>query len=403
MHNTALILDDEPFMLELLRCMLEELGVPILQTLTSANAALKLLEEHPQLGIVICDLNMPGMDGVEFLRNLSQRKFAGNVILLSGEDQRTLKMVEILGEALELRILGTLKKPVEKQVLEAILKRHHQRNPVYPIQPMILSERELQQGLAGNAVIALFQPQVEIQSRRVVGVEALARWTHPERGLLSPAVFIPLAEASGQIHLVTDSIIRQVVRLWKTWHEAGLDLCVSVNVTMSCLSRIEFPDWLVAQTSAVEMPLDRLTLEITEGSLMQDSVKALDVLSRLCLKRVRLSIDDFGTAYSNLEKLKLLPFAELKIDRSFVHDAAVNSSTRRILESSAALGKGFAMQVIAEGVENQEDWDCAAAAGCHLIQGFHVARPMPAEQLLVWMNQWHQPTNKDALCLPSCC
>lgn len=291
-----------------------------------------------------------------------------------------------------MRILGTIKKPVERRALEDILHRVHFRNELNTIQAIAISELELRDGLAGNAVVPFFQPQVEIDSRRVVGMEALARWKLSDQSLLGPASFIPLAEASGQIHNVTDSIIRQVMSIWKAWHDVGLDLCISVNVTMSCLSRIEFPDWLVAETLAVGMPLNRLTLEITGGSLMQDSVKALDVLSRLCLKRVRLSIDDFGTAYSNLEKLKLLPFNELKIDRSFVHDATLNSTSRRILESSAALGKSFGMQVVAEGVETQDDWDCAAEAGCHLIQGFHVARPMPAEYLLNWMTRWHNPT-----------
>ena len=157
---------------------------------------------------------------------------------------------------------------------------------------------------------------------------------------------------------------------------------------MDCLSRINFPEQVVAEAMSVGVPIDRLMLEITESRLMQDMAVSLDVLSRLCLKRIRLSIDDFGTAYSNLEKLQMLPFAELKIDRAFVHDAANNASVRAILESSAALGKRLGMQIVAEGVETREEWECAATADCDLIQGFFVARPMPGDELIGWMQHW---------------
>lgn len=160
------------------------------------------------------------------------------------------------------------------------------------------------------------------------------------------------------------------------------------ELEVDCLSRINLPELILAETISVGIPIDRLILEITESRLMQDMIVSLDVLSRLCLKRIRLSVDDFETAYSNLEKLQMLPFGELKIDRAFVDGAADNASIRAILESSAALGKRLGMQIVAEGVETQKDWDCVAAAGCDVIQGFFVARPMPGDEIVAWMQGW---------------
>lgn len=215
--------------------------------------------------------------------------------------------------------------------------------------------------------------------------EALARWLHPRYGMLGPQTFIPVAERTGLIIQLTNNMITQSIRQWRNWYDSGYDFGMSVNVSMDCLSCIDFPDWVVAEASVVGMPMNRLMLEITESRLMQNTVKALDVLSRLCLKRVRMSIDDFGTAYSNLENLQILPFNELKIDRIFVNDATNNELSRAILESSAALGKRLNMKIVAEGVETREDWECAAQAGCDFIQGFYVARPMPGAHLIDWV------------------
>ena len=385
---SALVLDDDKFTLETMQAMLQGLGVAKIRSFVSADEALAALEVYDSMQVVLFDLNMPGMDGVEFLRHLAQRSYAGAIIVLSGEDPRTLQMVENLGRAHHLRMLGRLHKPIERQALSDLLDQVRPGNSTAAWGGVILSEAELREGLAGDALVPVFQPQVDIHTRRVTGVEALARWRHPEHGILGPGAFISLAEKSGLIIKLTDLMLTKSMHQWRTWHDAGYDLNISVNVSMDCLSRINFPEQVVAEAMSVGVPIDRLMLEITESRLMQDMAVSLDVLSRLCLKRIRLSIDDFGTAYSNLEKLQMLPFAELKIDRAFVHDAANNASVRAILESSAALGKRLGMQIVAEGVETREEWECAATADCDLIQGFFVARPMPGDELIGWMQHW---------------
>jgi EAL domain-containing protein (putative c-di-GMP-specific phosphodiesterase class I) len=305
-------------------------------------------------------------------------------------------MVENMACANNLRLLGVIQKPVKREALLGLLELLAANNPLDRPPEFQLEENEMRRGLA-TALLPYYQPQVDIRTRKVIGVEALARWRHPEYGILSPSVFINLAEKTGLILQLTDLMLAMSMRQWVLWRKQGIDLQVSVNVSMDCLSRIDFPEQIVSEAKACDFPLSRLMLEITESRLMQDLAVSLDVLSRLCLKRVQLSIDDFGTAYSNLEKLQMLPFAELKIDRSFVYGAAQHALKRTILESSAALGKRLDMQIIAEGVESQADWDCAAMAGCDVVQGYFVARPMPGNELEDWLRDWEYRNNASRL------
>ncbi len=384
---SVLVLDDEEFMLDTLQIMLNSLGITSICAFTSAKSALTELKRCNAFHLVICDLNMPDMDGVEFLRYLAQFRFAGNIILLSGEDPRTLQMVEGMASANKLRLLGAIQKPMERAALISLLELMTSNNDSDSAQEFYLDEIELRSGMV-DALVPYYQPQVDIRTRKVTGVEALARWRHSEYGILAPAVFINQAEKAGLIHQLTDQMLGMAMLQWVNWRQRGIDLQVSVNVSMDCLSRIEFPEQIAFKAKCYDFPIDRLILEITESRLMQNMAVSLDVLSRLCLKRVQLSIDDFGTAYSNLELLQMLPFAELKIDRSFVFGASQNKLKRTILETSAALGKRLEMQIIAEGVESQDDWDCVAAAGCDVIQGYYVARPMPSDELEAWLRDW---------------
>lgn len=383
------VLDDDDFTLDATQAMLEKIGVGDILTYISASVALNTLDmDNPQQA-VLCDLNMPEMDGVEVIRHLGQRGFAGAVIVLSGEDTRTLQTVVNMGRAYNLRLLGALSKPISQQALLNMLQQVQTGTSTHPLSHPALSESELRAGLADDALASYFQPQVDARTRKVVGVEALARWQHPRYGILGPGAFIHVAEENDEmITQLTDRMVTQSLRQWRQWHDAGLDLSISVNLSMHSLNCLSFPDWLVAEAQAIGVPLNRLVLEITESHLAQDMKVSSDVLTRLCLKRIRLSIDDFGTAYSNMEKLQMLPYSELKIDRAFVHGAAKNPSSYAILKSSAGLGRRLGMKIVAEGVETQEDWDCAVELGCDLIQGFYVARPMPGDQLISWVQNW---------------
>lgn len=386
----VLVLDDDEFMLEVLHSMLLAIGVNDVQTFSSAEAALSDVDVTDLYLVVICDLNMPGMDGVEFVRQLACRHFSGSIIFVSGEDERVLQMVEKLGRAHQLRVLGALSKPIVKQDLAALLAEVKPDEIEVQRQLYTPTREDIAAGLEQNAFFPVFQPQVELGSKRIAGVEALARWHHSKYGLVGPDLFIPIAEASDLITPLTDLMIVQSMRAWRRLYDAGINLRFCVNVSMRCLSRLDFPDWVSNVANEIGMPLDRLLLEITESGVMRDAAASLDVLSRLYLKRIQLSIDDFGTAYSNMEKLNSMPFSELKVDKAFVRNAVQDATNFAILECSAVLGRRLGMRIVAEGVETLQDWQTVAQLGCDLAQGYYIARPMPGSDLLKWLMLWNQ-------------
>jgi len=381
------VLDDDDFILDVAQTMIESLGVGDITTYVSAKQALTELNISDSQQILLCDLNMPEMDGVEVIRYLGQCHFAGAIIVLSGEDTRTLQTVVNMGRAYHLRLLGSLTKPLDLQELQRLFHLCLTSISKSRYGLMELTASEIESGMA-EALLPYFQPQVDVRSRKVVGVEALARWQLPNGEVLGPAAFIAQAEASGLIQPLTDLMLTKSLQQWQVWNEAGIDVSISVNISMHSLNCIDFPDQLMIEMQALGVPLDRLILEITESQLAQDMRVAADVLTRLCLKRIRLSVDDFGTAYSNMEKLLMVPFSELKIDRAFVHDSVKNASAYAILKSSIDLGHKLGMTLVAEGVENQDDWDCVSELGCDLVQGYFVARPMPGNQLPIWLQNW---------------
>jgi EAL domain-containing protein (putative c-di-GMP-specific phosphodiesterase class I) len=386
----VLLVDDDEFVLDFVEDMLHGLGVKSVSRSLDGNAALAAVDGAIRpLQLLICDLNMPGMDGIEFLRHLADRGFEGGVILSSGSDKRVIKTVESLVQAHKLQFLGTLQKPVEEAALLTALINFTGLEPKAnygPIQE--LSPEEIRAGLDAGQMETFFQPKVTVADRRVVGAECLVRWRHPERGLIQPAAFISVAEEHGLIDDLTMAVFHKAMGHLKEWKRLGHDLKVSVNVSMDNLDRLDLPEVFADIVRQAGVETRRVILEMTESRLMSNIVTSLEIITRLRLKGFDLSIDDFGTGYSSMEKLKQLPFTELKVDRSFVCGATRDSAARAILESSVQLGHALGMSIVAEGAETQEDWDLLFAIGCDEVQGYFVARPMPAEEFIAWKTRW---------------
>jgi EAL domain-containing protein (putative c-di-GMP-specific phosphodiesterase class I) len=291
-------------------------------------------------------------------------------------------------------MLGALHKPVATEQLRLVIERHHAHHAAIAMTARAprktYTAADLRDAIANDQLICHFQPKVALRTGKVVGVESLARWQHPTDGLVFPDRFITLAEESGQIDALTQAILRTALRQARVWMTEGIALAVAVNVSMENLVSLDFPEQVEQALLTARIKPDMLILEVTESRLMRDRLASLDILARLRLRHIGLSIDDFGTGHASFEQLRDVPFTELKIDRGFVNGAARDPARRTIFEASLRLAKELGLKTVAEGAEDRDDWNFLRQSGCDLVQGYFVGRPMPGADLSNWITQWEE-------------
>ena len=248
---------------------------------------------------------------------------------------------------------------------------------------------DLRQAIDRGQVAVHYQPQADLATTAVTGVEALCRWSHPQYGPVSPDEFIPVAEQTGLITPLTLHVVTDALSQCGRWQRAGHDLGVAVNVSARSLLDSGFVDDVLDLVRASGLRPGLLTLEITESSIMSDTHRTLDLLQRLAAFGVRLSVDDFGTGYSSLAYLQQLPVHELKVDKSFVFDVGTDGSSQSIVRSVVDLGHSLGLLVVAEGVEDEAAWDQLLRLGCDRAQGYLLSRPVSGDDLTRWLQRTH--------------
>ena len=240
---------------------------------------------------------------------------------------------------------------------------------------------ELRRAIEQEQLVLYYQPKASLASGRVVGVEALVRWEHPERGLVPPNDFIPVAERTGLIKPLSRYVLRAAIRQCRDWNAEGRDLQVAVNLTIPDLLDLTLPDYIAGLLDETGVRPAQLELELTESTILADPFRVHQVLTRFDEMGIGLAIDDFGTGYSSFAYLKRLPVQTIKIDRSFVMGMCEDESDATIVRSTVDLARNLGLGVVAEGVESQEIWDALRAQGCSLAQGYFISRPVPAAEL----------------------
>jgi EAL domain-containing protein (putative c-di-GMP-specific phosphodiesterase class I)/CheY-like chemotaxis protein len=381
------VLDDDVALCSFMAEVAQMAGYRVVSA-NDGHALPTLLAQQPEL--LLLDLGMASMDGIEVIRQLAQMKFAGRLVIVSGLSTSILRAAATLAELQDLRVAGVLTKPIRADALRALLQAPQPAPASRPAVPVV-ELADLARGIDNNELILHYQPQVRLVDGAWVGVEALVRWQHPQHGLLYPDAFIDLAESGGLALQLTRKVIAMALDEFPGAADAlGFSGNLSLNLPPVAMTDVRFPESVMEAISRSGCAQVKLTFEMTETSMPPDPALALDILTRLALKGFTLSIDDFGTGHSSLEKLQQLPFGEIKIDLGFVRVAETSASARAIVENSIALGRQLGLVVLAEGVENDSLWHWLHDAGCELAQGYFIARPMALECLAPWQGEWEQ-------------
>ena len=363
-------------------------------TLTYLCANEFLLHPLYEQDVVLLDLQMPDIDGIETIRSLAAKSCPSALVLISGYDQGVLAAAEELARDYGLNVLATITKPFDLDVLLAILSEYVDKENC-PIRQakmsanngFSISEADLLKAIVERQLQLFYQPQIDLQTNKVVGAEALVRWFHPTYGIIYPDAFIHIAERSGLIEQLTSCVIDLAVEQSVLWHKQGKSIQISVNVSSQNIASLSMPEQLSALIEANKLDPSMIVLELTESALMTEEVVSLDILTRLRLKGFQLSIDDFGTGFSSLSQLHRVPFTELKVDRSFAAHVNSDEQCLAIVETCIMLGHKLNMKVVAEGIEDTEVFATLRQLGCDIGQGYLFAKPMPVNDFDIWYEQ----------------
>lgn len=386
--NRVLIIDDDKRICRIIKRVADDLGIDSLAIDNPDLFESSYLDYEPN--VILMDLRMPRLDGIELLRKLSSQQSKAAIILVSGMDKNVLETSRDFGKTLGLNMAGVLCKPIDIDDLKNILDKHFNPLQEHRPQSLNLTEEELKKAIDHNELVVYYQPQIELKSGKVIGAEALVRWQHPEHGLVFPDSFIPLAESNKElIGALTYTVLETALQDDKALREKGIELNISVNLSAKLLSDLGLPDKIEELLTSYHFDPKRLLLEITESGAMENPLLTMDILTRLRLKNIRLSLDDFGTGFSSLVQLYRMPFNEIKVDKSFVMKAMTDKEAAAITRITIELGHSLSLEVVAEGIEDRKTYDFLKDLGCEIGQGYFISRPVDVDEFSVWVNEYN--------------
>jgi len=395
-RSSVLVIDDQRFQRRTLARMLEGLGVQTVHEAADGTSALNLVREHrDSLLFVVSDVDMPEMDGLEFMRCLAKEAPQMAVAIHSALDRTLLKSVEVMAAEYGLRLVGVLEKPVSQAMLVVVMD-NARKSALRPqrTQPEV-NAGQVTKGLNNDEFEPWFQPKIDLRTGRPCGAEALVRWCRPQIEPLAPDRFLAVVSASGLMRAMTLSLATRCAQSLELLGRRGSGLTLSLNVCPSLLDDPGFGDALARALVDAGAGPEEVILEVTESAAARNQGAALENLARLRMRGFQLSIDDFGTGFSSLSQLVRTPFSELKIDRSFVSRIEIEGADRMLVDSTVALAHRLGLRTVAEGIEDPPVLRWLREAGCEFGQGFLFSRGLEAEEFERWLAEW--PSKRGAI------
>lgn len=385
-----LVVDDQTFQRNVLATALETLNAKSVLAASTGRDALQLLKTAGPADVIITDLQLPGMDGLELIRHIGAARYSPAVIIAGTLERGVLACVEAMSAAYGVNFLGTAQKPITARRLKELVEQHGPL-PVPAPRPepvTTFTPDEIVEGLENGEFEPFFQPKIELKTGRVVGTEALARWRHPQQGIVLPEAFIKPLEDSGKIHMLLRSILRQGAQFCRMLRDAGQECTMSVNLSFESLTDVTLAEQITTVVASQNVEPGNIILEITESAATTEVGGGLENLARLRITGFGLSIDDYGRGASSIDKLARIPFGEMKVDRPLLVRASRHESARVVFESSLDLARRLKMRTVAEGVETQAEWDLLLELECDMAQGDYIAKPMSRARYKAWLRGW---------------
>lgn len=384
-YSTALIIDDDPLFQIVAEEALLAAGVTTVQTADDGKLGIQCICDHPySIDLIICDLQMPNMTGVDVVRELSNLGYTGTVIIASSEDDGLIRTVHNMALKLGIRIAGAVRKPLNMMELKHLLADQAQMVPAPAL--VSLSRTQIKKAISSRKIRPHYQPKINIHTNSVSGFEVLARLDNASPKASAPTAYLEAAEKHGLMTELTISIIEQALAETSSWREQFGPFKLAFNLSPTSVQDTGLPDVLINCVKSAGVDPATVTMEITEDRLLENTASTLEVLSSLRLAGFELSVDDFGTGATSIEQLQTFPFTELKIDRQFVQAAAHDEFSQMTVQTSAKLAALLGMRIVAEGVETEEALHFVKAAGAHEAQGYFFSGALSPQEVFAWVN-----------------
>jgi EAL domain-containing protein (putative c-di-GMP-specific phosphodiesterase class I) len=382
---SVLVVDDDPLQLSILEVYFRSLGAGDLETAGNGLEALETIDRRGMsFDIIVSDLKMPEMDGLAFMRALKDRGFAGDLLIISSAGEKLMEGARKLAYLHGFRSATLVRKPLTRPTLDQAMAELSNPPTAAETEEETISVWELEEAIVSKRIGVVYQPKVEVWTGRIVGVEALARIERPVGGAVLPNFFVPLAETSDLIDPLTMAVLGVALRDMKHWAQQGCSIRMAFNVSMTSLHRASFTERLLRLIDGAGVVKNLLTCELTESKSMDNAAAVLESLTRFAINRIGISVDDFGTGFASMERLRDFAYSELKIDRSFAANAHRDSFADASVRASIVLGRNLGLRIVAEGIETREQLDHIVQLGVDEVQGFVIAKPMHATEFLNW-------------------